>query len=370
MKLLRRSGKPVILIANQGRRPARRGRCRSALEPRSGPACGSWSWRFTVAATGTPSMPARRAARSPRVRRLPARRPAPRGRSSAAPTSAKSSLPQQTRRGGARRCRQDGGHHARPGRQSSSNSGGKTWRFVDCGHPASVHQTAAPTSTPLRTQTALERPRLPWWSSDAANPSPSRTCGSSVRSSGRGGLVLAYKQVGPDRRGTALPPRAGRSSATPMQIPWAPLSTVSARTGRHREVGPGHPIAPWTRGRPEFPPGAPTPFSRRGRLAHPHPVRGEAVAASLSRPVPGRAPIRRLCLGFSSPGIAASSSAPPARGVGFEGTPIRARSGSARAFPPLTSESVLRHPRTHRPARCPGCAAPPEPILEHRFPLG
>lgn len=184
VKLLRRSGKPVILIANKV--DDQRGEAdAAALFLTSVWASHGRSRRFTVAAPGTPSMLCstccpRSSSVSGAYQRGGPRRVALLGR----PNVGKSSLLNKLA-GEERVVVDEMAGTTRDPVDELIELGGKTWRFVDtAGIRRRVHQTVAPTSTPRCARRRLwRRPRLPWCSSTPPTRSPSRTCGSSVRSS-------------------------------------------------------------------------------------------------------------------------------------------------------------------------------------------
>ena len=218
----------------QGRRPARRGRGRRAVEPRARRAAAR-SRRCTAAAPATCST--RSSRRCPRRRRRPSTRSADRAgsRSSAAPTSASprcsTSWPRRTGSSSttrpARRSTRStswSSSAARPGGSSTppaSASGSKT---------ASGHEYYA---SPAHRDRDRARRGVRAGHRRRRSRSPSRTCASSqtVRDSGRA-LVIAFNKwdlVDEERR-YYLDREIERDL---VQVQWAPRINITARTGWH-----------------------------------------------------------------------------------------------------------------------------------------
>ena len=172
--------------------------------------------------------------------------------------------------------------------------GGKTWRFVDtAGIRRRVHQTrGADFYASLRTQTALEKAEVAVVLLDAANPLTEQDVRiiSQVIEAGRG-LVLAYNKwdLTDEERRYYLEREIERDL---VQIPWAPRVNVSARTGRHLEkLVPAIETAldSWET---RVPTGRLNAFLGEVVSAHPHPVRGGKQPRILFAPQAGTRPPR------------------------------------------------------------------------------
>ncbi len=154
--------------------------------------------------------------------------------------------------------------------------GGRTWCFVDtAGIRRRVHQTrGADFYASLRTQAALEKAEVAVVLVDASEPLAEqdvRVVGQVVEA-GRA-LVLAFNKwdtLDEDRRGI-LEREIGRDLA---QVAWAPRVNVSARTGRHLDrLVPALDTA-LTSWESRVPTGRLNAFLGEVVAAQPHPVRG------------------------------------------------------------------------------------------------
>ncbi len=153
--------------------------------------------------------------------------------------------------------------------------GGRTWRFVDtAGIRRRVHQTrGADFYASLRTQTALEKAEVAVVLIDAGTPITEQDVRvvQQVIDSGRA-LVIAYNKwdtVDEERRYYLE-----REIETDLvQVPWAPRVNLSARTGRHLDrLVPALDVAldSWDY---RVPTGRLNTFLGELVAAHPHPVR-------------------------------------------------------------------------------------------------
>ena len=207
--------------------------------------------------------------------------------------------------------------------------GGKLWRFVDtAGIRRRVHlQQGADFYASLRTSAALEKAEVAVVVIDVSERSASRTCASSTSCSSR-----AAPSCSPSTSGTASPTTtsraptgaatsSARSSRTSRTSRGRRASTSRRSTGRHLErlvpaletalrvVGSAHPdgqvqrVPRRTRGR--------APASPARRQAAPHPVRHAG----------GQPPadIRALHDRVPRPGLPPLRAAPPARAVRLRG---------------------------------------------------
>ena len=204
--------------------------------------------------------------------------------------------------------------------------GGKTWRFVDtAGIRRRVHQTrGADFYASLRTQTALEKAEVAVVLLDAANPLTEQDVRiiSQVIEAGRG-LVLAYNKwdLTDEERRYYLEREIERDL---VQIPWAPRVNVSARTGRHLEkLVPAIETAldSWET---RVPTGRLNAFLGEVVSAHPHPVRGGKQPRILFATQAGTRPPRFVVFasGFIEAGYRRFIERRLREEFGFEGTPI------------------------------------------------
>ncbi|WP_432564522.1 ribosome biogenesis GTPase Der [Kineococcus sp. SYSU DK003] len=154
--------------------------------------------------------------------------------------------------------------------------GGRTWRFVDtAGIRRRVHLTkGADFYASLRTQTALEKAEVAVVLVDASVPIAEQDIRiiSTVVESGRA-LVVAYNKwdLTDEERRHYLEREIEKEL---VQIPWAPRVNVSAQTGRHMErLVPAIDTAleSWET---RIPTGRLNAFLGQIVAAHPHPVRG------------------------------------------------------------------------------------------------
>ncbi len=154
--------------------------------------------------------------------------------------------------------------------------GGRTWRFVDtAGIRRRVHLTkGADFYASLRTQTALEKAEVAVVLVDASVPIAEQDIRiiSTVVESGRA-LVVAYNKwdLTDEERRHYLEREIEKEL---VQIPWAPRVNVSAQTGRHMDkLVPAIDTAleSWET---RIPTGRLNAFLGSIVAAHPHPVRG------------------------------------------------------------------------------------------------
>ncbi|MEW9267340.1 ribosome biogenesis GTPase Der [Kineococcus endophyticus] len=154
--------------------------------------------------------------------------------------------------------------------------GGRTWRFVDtAGIRRRVHLTkGADFYASLRTQTALEKAEVAVVLVDASVPIAEQDIRiiSTVVESGRA-VVVAYNKwdLTDEERRHYLEREIEKEL---VQIPWAPRVNVSAQTGRHMEkLVPAIDTAleSWET---RIPTGRLNAFLGQIVAAHPHPVRG------------------------------------------------------------------------------------------------
>lgn len=154
--------------------------------------------------------------------------------------------------------------------------GGKTWRFVDtAGIRRRVHQTrGADFYASLRTQTALEKAEVAVVLVDASETIAEQDIRviQQVIDAGRA-LVVAYNKWDTldEERRYYLEREIERDL---VQIPWAPRANISARTGRHMDrLVPAIETAleSWDM---RIPTGRLNAFFGEIVAGHPHPVRG------------------------------------------------------------------------------------------------
>ena len=204
--------------------------------------------------------------------------------------------------------------------------GGKTWRFVDtAGIRRRVHQTrGADFYASLRTQTALEKAEIAVVLLDASHPLTEQDVRilSQVIEAGRG-LVLAFNKwdLTDEERRHFLEREIERDL---VQFPWAPRVNVSACTGRHLErLVPAIETAldSWES---RISTGRLNAFLGEVVAGHPHPVRGGKQPRILFATQAGTRPPRFVI--FASGFIEASYRRFLERRLreefGFEGTPI------------------------------------------------
>ncbi len=204
--------------------------------------------------------------------------------------------------------------------------GGKVWTFVDtAGIRRRVHQSrGADFYASLRTQTALEKAEVAVVLLDAAAPMTEQDVRilSQVIEAGRG-LVLAFNKwdLTDEERRHYLEREIERDL---VQFPWAPRVNVSARTGRHLEkLVPAIETAldSWET---RIPTGRLNAFLGEIVAGHPHPVRGGKQPRILFATQAGTRPPRFVL--FASGFIEASYRRFIERRLreefGFEGTPI------------------------------------------------
>ncbi|MCA0335892.1 MAG: ribosome biogenesis GTPase Der [Actinobacteria bacterium] len=204
--------------------------------------------------------------------------------------------------------------------------GGKTWRFVDtAGIRRRVHQTrGADFYASLRTQTALEKAEVAVVLMDAANPLTEQDVRiiSQVVEAGRG-LVFAYNKwdLTDEERRYYLEREIDRDL---VQFPWAPRVNVSARTGRHLEkLVPAIETAldGWET---RIPTGRLNAFLGEVVAAQPHPVRGGKQPRVLFATQVGTRPPRFVLFasGFIEAGYRRFLERKLREEFGFDGTPI------------------------------------------------
>ncbi len=203
---------------------------------------------------------------------------------------------------------------------------GRTWRFVDtAGIRRRVHQTrGADFYASLRTQTALEKAEVAVVLVDASD----RIAEQDVRviqqviDSGRS-LVIAYNKwdLTDEERRYFLEREIERDL---VQVPWAPRVNVSARTGRHLErLVPALDTAleSWET---RISTGRLNAFLGEVVAAHPHPVRGGKQPRILFATQAGTRPPRFVLFasGFIEAGYRRFVERRLREEFGFEGTPI------------------------------------------------
>ena len=221
--------------------------------------------------------------------------------------------------------------------------GGKTWRFVDtAGIRRRVHQArGADFYASLRTQTALEKAEVAVVLIDAEEAIAEQDIRviQQVVDTGRA-LVVAYNKwdLLDEERRYYLEREIEREL---VQIQWAPRVNLSARTGRHLDrlvpalelalgvVGDPRPDGPAQR-LPRRDRGGP-PASRPGRQAAAHPLRhagGDPAAA-----------VRRLRVGVHRGGVPPVPRAAAPRGVRVRGDADRAVGAGSGEAAPLRSSA-------------------------------
>lgn len=203
---------------------------------------------------------------------------------------------------------------------------GRTWRFVDtAGIRRRVHQTrGADFYASLRTQTALEKAEVAVVLVDAAEVITEQDVRviQQVIDAGRA-LVIAYNKwdLTDEERRHFLEREIDRDL---VQIPWAPRVNVSARTGRHLEkLVPALDLAleSWES---RIPTGRLNAFLGEVVAAHPHPVRGGKQPRILFATQAGTRPPRFVLFasGFIEAGYRRFVERRLREEFGFEGTPI------------------------------------------------
>lgn len=204
--------------------------------------------------------------------------------------------------------------------------GGRTWRFVDtAGIRRRVHQTrGADFYASLRTQTALEKAEVAVVLVDASTVITEQDVRviQQVIDAGRS-LVIAYNKwdLTDEERRHFLEREIERDL---VQIPWAPRVNVSARTGRHMDkLVPALDTAleSWEQ---RIPTARLNAFLGEVVAAHPHPVRGGKQPRILFATQAGTRPPRFVLFasGFIEAGYRRFVERRLREEFGFEGTPI------------------------------------------------
>ena len=204
--------------------------------------------------------------------------------------------------------------------------GGRTWRFVDtAGIRRRVHQTrGADFYASLRTQTALEKAEVAVVLVDASEVLAEQDVRviQHVVDAGRA-LVIAYNKwdLTDEERRHFLEREIERDL---VQIQWAPRVNVSARTGRHLDrLVPALDLAleSWET---RVPTARLNAFLGEVVAAHPHPVRGGKQPRILFATQAGTRPPRFVLFasGFVEGGYRRFIERRLREEFGFEGTPI------------------------------------------------
>lgn len=204
--------------------------------------------------------------------------------------------------------------------------GGKTWRFVDtAGIRRRVHQTrGADFYASLRTQTALERAEVAVVLVDASESLSEQDVRiiQQVIDSGRA-LVIAYNKwdLTDEERRHYLEREIERDL---VQVPWAPRVNVSARTGRHLDrLVPALESAldSWET---RVPTARLNAFLGEIVAGHPHPVRGGKQPRILFATQAGTRPPRFVVFasGFIEHGYRRFLERRLREEFGFSGSPI------------------------------------------------
>ena len=204
--------------------------------------------------------------------------------------------------------------------------GGKTWRFVDtAGIRRRVHQTrGADFYASLRTQTALEKAEVAVVLIDAQESIAEQDVRviQQVIDSGRA-LVVAYNKWDhlDEERRYYLEREIERDL---VQIPWAPRVNISAKTGRHMDrLVPAIETAldSWDY---RVPTGRLNAFFGEVVAGHPHPVRGGKQPRILFATQASTRPPRFVLFasGFIEAGYRRFLERRLREEFGFEGTPI------------------------------------------------
>ncbi len=204
--------------------------------------------------------------------------------------------------------------------------GGQTWRFVDtAGIRRRVHEASGQEYyASLRTQAAIEKAEVAVVLVDASQPLTEQDLRiiSTVVDAGRA-LVLAFNKwdlVDEDRR-YYLDREIDREL---VQVTWAPRVNVSARTGRHvdRLVPALHTaLAGWET---RVPTGRLNAFLAELAAGHPHPVRGGRQPRILFGTQVGAAPPRFVLFttGFLEAGYRRFVERRLREAYGFTGSPV------------------------------------------------
>jgi GTP-binding protein len=204
--------------------------------------------------------------------------------------------------------------------------GGKTWRFVDtAGIRRRVHQTrGADFYASLRTQTALEKAEVAVVLIDAEEPIAEQDVRviQQVVDSGRA-LVIAYNKwdLLDEERRYYLERDIAKE---PVQVPWAPRVNISARTGRHMDrLVPAIETAldSWDT---RIPTGRLNAFLGEIVAGHPHPVRSGKQPRILFATQASTRPPRFVVFasGFLEAGYRRFIERRLREEFGFEGSPI------------------------------------------------
>ncbi|MCE1177604.1 MAG: ribosome biogenesis GTPase Der [Micrococcales bacterium] len=204
--------------------------------------------------------------------------------------------------------------------------GGKTWRFVDtAGIRRRVHQTrGADFYASLRTQTALEKAEVAVVLIDAGETIAEQDIRviQQVIDTGRA-LVIAYNKwdTTDEERRYYLEREIEREL---VQVPWAPRVNISAQTGRHLEkLVPALETAldSWDT---RIPTGRLNSFLGEVVAAHPHPVRGGKQPRILFATQASTRPPRFVIFasGFIEAGYRRFLERKLREEFGFEGSPI------------------------------------------------
>jgi GTPase len=203
---------------------------------------------------------------------------------------------------------------------------GRTWRLVDtAGIRRRPHQTrGADFYASLRTQTALEKAEVAIVLVDATQPIAEQDVRviQQVVDAGRA-LVVAYNKwdLLDEERRYYLEREIERDL---VQIPWAPRVNLSARTGRHLEkLVPAleTALASWEA---RVPTGRLNAFLGEVVAAHPHPVRGGKQPRILFATQAGTRPPRFVLFasGFLEAGYRRFVERRLREEFGFDGTPV------------------------------------------------
>ncbi len=204
--------------------------------------------------------------------------------------------------------------------------GGKTWRFVDtAGIRRRVHQTrGADFYASLRTQTALEKAEVAVVLIDAEEPIAEQDVRviQQVVDSGRA-LVIAYNKwdLLDEERRYYLEREIEKEL---VQVPWAPRVNISARTGRHMDrLVPAIETAldSWDT---RIPTGRLNAFLGEIVAGHPHPVRSGKQPRILFATQASTRPPRFVVFasGFLEAGYRRFIERRLREEFGFEGSPI------------------------------------------------
>ncbi|GAA2743382.1 ribosome biogenesis GTPase Der [Terrabacter aerolatus] len=204
--------------------------------------------------------------------------------------------------------------------------GGTTWRFVDtAGIRRRVHQSrGADFYASLRTQTALEKAEVAVVLIDAEEPIAEQDIRvvQQVIDSGRA-LVIAYNKwdLLDEERRHYLEREIEKEL---VQVPWAPRANISARTGRHMDrLVPAIETAleSWDT---RVPTGRLNAFLGEIVASHPHPLRGGKQPRILFATQASTRPPRFVIFasGFIEAGYRRFIERRLREQFGFEGTPI------------------------------------------------